>query len=530
MSNMLIRDKKLSSLSLVRDEFGNYIGCYNSDNNSIRKFENPEHNLYNIFKNFEAYFPDWEDQGFGIYVNNKNLSLMIKDKFAHEMNADVVIKDNSMKMYPEVRNEFIRYCRKRLDNMKYLHVQINEGNKEHHFSIDKYGNFVRICDVKGFLAKYPYFPDLSYVPKTFYRELDLVTKSIERRQDVGLNFCLKLATDMTDEDILKFQDVFREKTGKFIFDKSNRENVLCLIDYLKEKSPGNKHFNVINLLYSTHGYEYRELDSNPNSYCIKYTHGMKKELLNLIVEDKDCVSVINTNIIPKEYRNNMIKKDEDLIKELRFMYHEDIDVEYLKNYINRDISNLKYINVVALLKKDFEYGCEILDKYLQQNINIDDSIIDKILLKYSNCIKETTIKKCIDSFNLINLYILSKIKNAAKYVPCFINRINGEIIEKTDKEIRKSINKLMHLFEDKYEIEYAEKDSSLVIAIKDKETDGYIIELNEPTLSNEIMHLNQEEISNYSWGEAVASNTLKDEDDNNTFAEAYSRQLDMIFG
>ena len=85
-------------------------------------------NLYNIFKNFEAYFPDWEDQGFGIYVNNKNLSLMIKDKFAHEMNADVVIKDNSMKMYPEVRNEFIRYCRKRLDNMKYLHVQINEGN------------------------------------------------------------------------------------------------------------------------------------------------------------------------------------------------------------------------------------------------------------------------------------------------------------------------------------------------------------------------------------------------------------------
>ena len=82
----------------------------------------------------------------------------------------------------------------------------------------------------------------------------------------------------------------------------------------------------------------------------------------------------------------------------------------------------------------------------------------------------------------------------------------------------------------KYEIEYAEKEYSLVIAIKDKETDGYIIELNEPTLSNEIMHLNQEEISNYSWEEAVASNTLKDEDDNNTFAEAYSRQLDMIFG
>ena len=78
--------------------------------------------------------------------------------------------------------------------------------------------------------------------------------------------------------------------------------------------------------------------------------------------------------------------------------------------------------------------------------------------------------------------------------------------------------------------QYAEKDSSLVIAIKDKETDGYIIELNEPTLSNEIMHLNQEEISNYSWEEVVASNTLKDEDDNNTFAEAYSRQLDMIFG
>ena len=74
MRNMLIRDKKLSSLSLVRDEFGNYIGCYNSDNNSIRKFENPEHNLYNIFKNFEAYFPDWEDQGFGIYVNNNPLS------------------------------------------------------------------------------------------------------------------------------------------------------------------------------------------------------------------------------------------------------------------------------------------------------------------------------------------------------------------------------------------------------------------------------------------------------------------------
>ena len=100
MSNMLIRDKKLRSLSLVRDEFGNYVGCYNSDNNSIRKFENPEHNLYNIFNNFQEYFPDWEYQGFGIYVSNKNVTLMIKDKYAHEMNADVVIKDDAMKMCP----------------------------------------------------------------------------------------------------------------------------------------------------------------------------------------------------------------------------------------------------------------------------------------------------------------------------------------------------------------------------------------------------------------------------------------------
>ena len=34
-----------------------------------------------IFKNFEAYFPDWEDQGFGIYVNNKNLSLINSNAF-----------------------------------------------------------------------------------------------------------------------------------------------------------------------------------------------------------------------------------------------------------------------------------------------------------------------------------------------------------------------------------------------------------------------------------------------------------------
>lgn len=530
MSNMLIRDKKLRSLSLVRDEFGNYVGCYNSDNNSIRKFENPEHNLYNIFNNFQEYFPDWEDQGFGIYVNNKNVTLMIKDKYAHEMNADVVIKDNSMKMYPEVRNEFIQYCRKRLDKIKYLHVQINEGNKEHHFSIDKYGNFVRICDVKGFLAKYPYFPDLSYVPKTFYRELDLVEKSIARKQDVGLNFWLKLATDMTDEDILNFQDIFRENTGKFIFDKCNKEHVSCLIEYIKEKTPGNKHFNVINLLYSTHGYEYRELDSNPNSYCIKYTHGMKKELLNLIVEDKDCTSVINTNVIPKEYRNNMIKEDEDLIKELRFMYHEDVDVKYLKEYINRDISNLRYVNVVALLKKDFEYACEILDKYLQNNINNEDSIIEKILLKYSTCVKETTIKKCIENFNVNKLYVLSKIKNATKYIPCFINRLNGEIIDKADKDIKRNINKLMHLFEGEYDIEFEEKESNLVIAIKDKETGGYIIELKEPVLSSEVRHLNQEELSNFSCEEMAPHSILSEENDNNTFAEAYSRQLDMIFG
>ena len=71
---------------------------------------------------------------------------------------------------------------------------------------------------------------------------------------------------------------------------------------------------------------------------------------------------------------------------------------------------------------------------MQNNINNEDSIIEKILLKYSTCVKETTIKKCIENFNVNKLYVLSKIKNATKYIPCFINRLNGEIIDKADKD------------------------------------------------------------------------------------------------
>ena len=530
---MLIRDKKLNNLSLVRDDVGYYIGCYNPENNIIRNFNHPVHNLYNLFNNFGEYFPEWDDQGFGIFINNyskEKSTIMIKDKMSHELNADIVIKENSMKMYPEIRNKFIEYCRNRLDKMEYLHVQINANNKENHYSIDKYGNFMRICDVKGFLAKYPYFPDLSYVPKLFYREIQLVEDSIARKHDVGLDFCLRLATDMSDEDILNFQDRFRKEKGLFIFDKCNKEHLLYLLDYLKEKSPDNKHFNIINLLYSTHGYEYRELDSNPNSYCVKYTHGMKKELINLIVKDKDCVSVINTNIIPKKYRNDMISKNEDLIKELRYMYHDDIDIQYLKEYIDKDILNLRYVNVAVLLKKDFDYACEAINKYLQHNKACEeDSIVDKIILKYADCIKETTVKKCIETFPIKNLHLLTKINNSTKFIPCFVNRLNGEIFDSSNKEIKKSINKVFQLLEEKYDIIFDEKESDLVVSIKDKETGGIVIEMREPDLCDDIKECDKDKLLDIYWEDAT--DFLSDDIlENNTFAEAYSRQLDMIFG
>ena len=53
---MLIRDKKLVGLSLVRDDNGKYVGCYNNVNNSVDYFKEPVHNLYDLMKNFAVYF------------------------------------------------------------------------------------------------------------------------------------------------------------------------------------------------------------------------------------------------------------------------------------------------------------------------------------------------------------------------------------------------------------------------------------------------------------------------------------------
>lgn len=529
---MLIRDKKLIGLSLVRDDMGNYIGRYNEDNNSIYNFKKPVHNLYNLFNNFNEYFPDWDDQGFGIFINNSikgTSTIIIKDKVSHEINADIVIKDNSLKMYPEIRDKFIEHCRKRLDKTEYVHIQINENNKEKHYSIDKYGNFMRICDVKGFLAKYPYFPDLSFVPKLFYREIHLVEESIARKHDVGLDFCLKLATDMTDEDILCFQDSFRKDIGLFMFDKCNKEHLEYLVNYLKEKSPDNKHFNVINLLYSTHGYEYRELEVNPNSYCIKYTHGMKKELINLIVKDKDCVNVINTNVIPKKYRNDMIRKDNDLIKKLRYMYHEDIDIKYLKEYIDKDILNLRFVNVAVLLKKDFEYACETMNKYLQDN-NVfgKDSITDKLLIKYSGCIKETTIKKCIETFPVNSLHLLTRMKDSTKYIPFFVNRLNGIVFDSTNDDIKKSINKVIAVCEEKYEFKFNETDHDVTISVMNKETGKIVTEIIEPHLCDDVNVTDKEKLLDTYWEDSLEC--FYEDSMDNTFAEAYSKQLNTIFG
>lgn len=531
MSNMLIRDKKLMGLSLVKDEYNNYIGYYNYTSNLLHKFENSVHNLYELMRNFNTYFPDWQDQGFGIYSYNKSkgmITLLIKNKAMHENNAKVVIYDNSMKLYPEIRELFVNHCLKRLDQTEYMHVQINNDNKEYHYSIDKYGNFLRICDIKGFLAKYPYFPNLSYVPKLFYRELHLVEESIARKHDVGLDFCLKLATDMEDNDILDFQDVFRQEFGCFVFDKTKKEHLQYLINYLKEKTPDNKHFNVINLLYSIHGYEYREMDSNPNSYCIKYTHGMKKELINLIMEDEDCISVINTNIIPRDGRNKMIRENEELIKELRYVYHDDLDIEYLKEYIDKDINNLKYVNIAALMKKDFEYACSILDKYILHNAKEEvDSIIDKILLKYSNCITETTIAKCIKEISLKNMHIIARIKNCTKYIPCIVNRLNGEVLNRNDVELRKNLNKMSELLTDEIEMKYSENGDTIVIKFIDKLTGEYISNMEEPKLVSKLVQPNKEEILDIYWEDNMFSDFSNVDE---TISDEFSKQLGIIFG
>lgn len=528
---MLIRDKKLVGLSLVRDDNGNYVGCYNNVNNTIEYFAEPVHNLYNLMNNFARYFSDWQDQGFGIYTNQTYqgmTTLIIRDKYMHKNNARKVILENSKRMYPEIREEFIRYCENRLKKTEYLHVQINVNNKDYHYSIDKYGNFIRLCDVKGFLMKHPYYPELSYVPRLFYRELQLVEKSMERKHDVGLDFCLKLATDMTDEEILDFQDHFRVDMNAFIFDKTSKDHLEYLINYMKEKTPDNKHFNVINLLYSTHGYEYREMDANPNSYCVKYTHGMKKELMELIESDNDCKSIINTNIIPKEDRNKMIKEDEELIKQLRYIYHEDVDIAYLEDYINKDIDNLKFINVAALMKKDINYTCEILNKYIEANLDCSkESIVDKILFKYSMCIKESVIKKCIDKFPLSSLYLLARVKDSAKYIPCIINRLNGELLKATDRELKKNINKLADLIRENYSIEFKENGDNVEVAFVDNVSGEYVIDMEEPILSNKLGEIDKDKVSEIYWDDCVYDNYFEQ---NEKFAESYSKQLKMILG
>ena len=528
---MLIRDKKLVGLSLVRDDNGKYVGCYNNVNNSVDYFKEPVHNLYNLMKNFAVHFSDWQDEGFGIYSNHTYqgiATLIIRDKHMHENNAMRVIHENSMKMYPEIRDKFISYCRDRLRQTEYIHVQINVNNKDYHYSIDKYGNFIRICDVKGFLMKHPYYPNLSYVPQIFYRELQLIEESMARKHDVGLDFCLKLATDMSDEEILDFQDRFRDEMKTFVFDKTSKEHLECLIKYMKEKTPENKHFNVINLLYSTHGYEYREIDANPNSYCAKYTHGMKRELMDLIEEDKDCASIINTNIIPRQDRNKMIKEDGDLIKSLRYIYHEDVDIAYLEDYINKDINNLKYVNVAALMKKDVEYTCEVLNKYIEANLDCNnESIVDKILFKYSMCIRETVIKQCIDKFPINKLYLLARIKDSGKYIPCLINRLNGEILQATDRELKKSVGKLTDLIRDKYSIEFKDKGENVEVVFLDNASGEYIIDMEEPNLSSKLGDLDRDKLFEVYWDDCAYDNYFEQ---NEKFAESYSKQLKMIFG
>ena len=149
---MYVKEKNFPILNLAKDEQNNFIGHF-CDNGMIKPFDKPTNNIFDIFLNLSNYFPEWKDQGFNCYVKKENdskIMIQVKTKEMHKEDIPELIKNNALKLYPELSSQFELYCKERLNTIEYLYIIIKYTDKEDRCAINKNGTLIKLTDISGF--------------------------------------------------------------------------------------------------------------------------------------------------------------------------------------------------------------------------------------------------------------------------------------------------------------------------------------------------------------------------------------------
>ena len=101
------------------------------------------------------------------------------------------------------------------------------------------------------------------------------------------------------------------------------------------------------------------------------------------------------------------------------------------------------------------------------------------------------------------------------------------ILQATDRELKKSVGKLTDLIRDKYSIEFKDKGENVEVVFLDNTSGEYIIDMEEPNLSSKLGDLDRDKLFEVYWDDCAYDNYFEQ---NEKFAESYSKQLKMIFG
>ena len=498
---MYIKDKNFPIFNLAKDEKGNFVGYFNNED-LIKPFSNPTDSIFDIFLNLSKYFPEWKDCGFNTYVKKENdnkIMIQVKTKETHFDDATEIIKNNSLKLYPELLPYFEIYCKERLQTLDYIYVIIKYKDKEDRCAINKNGTTIKLVDISGFLKQYAYYPEIKYVPKKISTYEDLIKKSIIKRQDCLLNIFLKESTTLTEDKILNFQECFRNDMNEFVFEKNNIEHLTYLINYIKTQNPTNKSHNLVSILYAVNGYTYNKekntYTDKINSSVLNYIIGIKDYLKNLIIADNDCINdIINTDFISNEKRKELIQNNIDLIQYLNSKYQDIININLIKTFLNTNINNLRFIDIDVLLKKDVNYTISLINEFLQQDRRVDNiSFIDILIKKYITYVTDNTFGICLNNTPITKLSEIFSLNPKEQFIPLIINKFNENRITYNDTLFKENINNLILTLNNhnyNYDVIYEpltdDENSDLIIYFIDKLTGQKIDKMEEPELSNSL--------------------------------------------
>lgn len=475
---------------LIKNENNNIIGTINKDNNKSY-LENPI-NLFDYFKNLATYSKSWKDCGFGIFRAEDKI-LQIKDKEMYKEELTEIIKEKSQKIHNELQLEFENYINNVIENTKFLVVVYKNKDKSDTYILNNSGDIIDLFKLDDFFIQYPYYLNKKDIPNylTKYIEQDLIDMSIKHNQDIKLNILLKTCTKLSDNIVIGVQNEFRNKYNTFVFDILNSGHLIFLINHLKELDSENKGKYIDGLLKIISD---TELTEENEIFCREYIQNSKELLLNIVLVDEDLQNnLINTTLISNEKREELIMYNYDLIQNLKYAYQKRINVDILKNYIEQDINNIKYINIPHILKKDKQYSIKVINNFLQQKRKANNiETINKLIKYQKKFISDYTFNHVLLSTPINSIKEIFEIKPEEKFAIRLLNKYYGMIIGVNDDLFKQSIKDMIIIFNEhniSYDVIFSKADieDKEIIEFIDKKTGEQYIPIKEEELSKEVI-------------------------------------------